>query len=549
MFNKKTVLLITLLTIFSMTFVISAEEVDPLGKYEPMITVDAARILTSWMTFDSGDDVDNNWYMDTYREQLGININWKWTATNWGTPYEQKINTSMAVNDLPEVMNVYDSILQRLIEADRLMDLTNVYEKYASDDLKELMEANQGLMKKMATVDGKLIAIPTPKSLDVGVVYIRKDWLGNLGLKEPENFEEFERVAEAFANQDPDGNGKDDTYGIAMDKGFGKASQIFNIFHAYNSGWREVRDGESILFNKVHPSQKQVWTKLREWYQKGILDEEFVIKDENKEVISDVVAGRVGIYFGGSNSIADPAIKQQHINNPDSSWIWIPITKLSPDGEPVLTYADPMPGDFNIVTKGAEYPEAMIKMLNLRLAVTGDDKPDWVKSYDYQDTDEGSLSFFMAPVRINYPWMLQGPKMIELAREAYKSGKPIEILPYEARSIYKWLQKYEENQDPAAWVYYELLKEGGTADYREKKLLEEKENPGSVLFIDQAKWLAVPAEGEYGSDLSTRYTEFLTKAVIDGDITGNFEAWVNYYYTNGGTKITEQNNELYQMRK
>lgn len=547
--DKKLFILVVIALIFVMGCFVSAEEVDPLGKYDPPVTVSAARILTSWMTFDKGDDLDNNWYMDTYKEQLGINVDWEWTAPNWGTPYEQKINMSLAVNELPDIMCVYGSILQKLIKADKLMDLTEVYEKYASDHLKNLMNANDGLMKKMATVDGKLIAIPSPKSPDVGVVLIRKDWLDNLGLNEPESFEELEEVAKAFVTMDPDGNGKDDTYGIAMDKDFSKAENLFNMFHAYSTGWREV-DGERLLYNRVHPSQKNVWSKLHEWYKEGILDREFVLKDNNKEVEQDVVSERVGIYFGVSNSIPDPAIRKQHLNNPDSSWTWVPISKLSPDGEPVLTFVNLMPGDFNIVTKGCEHPEAMIKMLNLRLAVRSADKPDWVKSYDYQDTAEGSLSFFMAPVRIDFPAQNIMPELIKKARETLKKGGSIESLPYEARNIYEHLYEYKENKDPAHWPYYELYKEGGSADYRYAKIAEEEKSDGeTILFQDKAKWLAVPAEGEYGSDLHSRFIEFLTKAVLNGDIEDNFEAWVDYYYSNGGTEITKQHNEKYQQKK
>ena len=43
---------------------------------------------------------------------------------------------------------------------------------------------------------------------------IRQDWLDNLGLDMPETFEEFKEVMRAFTEDDPDGNGVDDTYGF-----------------------------------------------------------------------------------------------------------------------------------------------------------------------------------------------------------------------------------------------------------------------------------------------------------------------------------------------
>jgi multiple sugar transport system substrate-binding protein len=45
---------------------------------------------------------------------------------------------------------------------------------------------------------------------------VRRDWRENLGLDVPQTWEELSALADAFATQDPDGNGKDDTYGMVV---------------------------------------------------------------------------------------------------------------------------------------------------------------------------------------------------------------------------------------------------------------------------------------------------------------------------------------------
>ncbi|MDT2194410.1 hypothetical protein [Paenibacillus larvae] len=47
-------------------------------------------------------------------------------------------------------------------------------------------------------------------------MYVRKDWLDRLGLEPPVTIEEYEKVIEAFATQDPNGSGEQDTYGLSM---------------------------------------------------------------------------------------------------------------------------------------------------------------------------------------------------------------------------------------------------------------------------------------------------------------------------------------------
>jgi putative aldouronate transport system substrate-binding protein len=50
-------------------------------------------------------------------------------------------------------------------------------------------------------------------------VMFRQDWLDKLGLKAPGNYRGFVQVAKAFTEQDPDGNGQNDTYGITIPSG------------------------------------------------------------------------------------------------------------------------------------------------------------------------------------------------------------------------------------------------------------------------------------------------------------------------------------------
>ena len=69
-----------------------------------------------------------------------------------------------------------------------------------------------------ASIDGKTYATDRARALGRNGVTIRKDWLENLGLEEPKTIDEFYNVLKAFTKDDPDGNGKDDTYGLVASK-------------------------------------------------------------------------------------------------------------------------------------------------------------------------------------------------------------------------------------------------------------------------------------------------------------------------------------------
>ncbi|MGE5528666.1 MAG: ABC transporter substrate-binding protein [Patescibacteria group bacterium] len=79
-------------------------------------------------------------------------------------------------------------------------------------DLRDLSALSPPFLHMLAA-DGKTWGVPVaghPLAL-----YLRQDWLTKLGLSPPTTWEELAKVAEAFTRKDPDGNGKNDTWGLA----------------------------------------------------------------------------------------------------------------------------------------------------------------------------------------------------------------------------------------------------------------------------------------------------------------------------------------------
>ena len=62
--------------------------------------------------------------------------------------------------------------------------------------------------------DGKYYGVPT--SAQAFAVFVRKDWREKLGYDIPKTWDDLYNLAKAFTEDDPDGNGKNDTYGYVM---------------------------------------------------------------------------------------------------------------------------------------------------------------------------------------------------------------------------------------------------------------------------------------------------------------------------------------------
>ena len=106
-----------------------------------------------------------------------------------------------------------------------------------------------------------------------GIVY-RQDWLSNVGLDVPTNLEEFEDVLRAFTFEDPDGNGKDDTWGLVSTKASTSFDEIAIWFGAPN-GWGEDENGNlQPMFMTDEYFESMNW--LKGLYDEGILNSDFV---------------------------------------------------------------------------------------------------------------------------------------------------------------------------------------------------------------------------------------------------------------------------------
>jgi len=311
----------------------SEPDIDISAKYDPPVKVTAWRYTESSYKYENGDTIEDNIYTKTYLSDLGIDLEYVWTVPI--EQFEQKLNVSIASGDLPDIMWLTNKQLTDLADNDMLYDLTELYEKYATDLTKSILEQDEKAFNT-AKINGRLMAIPKTASAVDGlqILHVRTDWLEKLGLAEPKTMDDVLTIARAFVNQDPDGNGVKDTIGLGLtktfltDNHFGGAG-FFAGFHAYPQKWVELADG-TLGYGSIQPETKEALKVLQQMYKEGLLDLEFGVKDRAK-VTESVASGKLGMFYGGMSSPG--AIIQDNVNNdPNAEWKAFPI--VSADDQP-----------------------------------------------------------------------------------------------------------------------------------------------------------------------------------------------------------------------
>ena len=155
-------------------------------------------------------------------------------------------------------------------------------------------------------IDGNLMALPDfnkGTEFRLGIAY-RGDWMEAVGVTEtPNTIEEFEALMYKFAKEDPDGNGKNDTYGLsrtAMNMVFGMYGYIVGGFPYVDDIWRE-KDGQ-LVFGPAQPELKEALAYLRKWYADGVLDPEFITGENTGgywALSHAFIDGKIGVSLRG----------------------------------------------------------------------------------------------------------------------------------------------------------------------------------------------------------------------------------------------------------
>ncbi|TVY11748.1 extracellular solute-binding protein [Paenibacillus cremeus] len=228
---------------------------------------------------------DNNEAIKFLEKKFNVKLNVMDIPIN---DYTTKQNTIVASGSMPDVMvwNAFpEAALAGYIKQGAFMQL----DKYI-DAAPNLKKYPQAIWDNVKT-DGHFYIIPRVRPLVRTGVYIRKDWLDKLGLPIPKTTDDLAKVAIAFAQNDPDGDGKANTYGIVTDAKMGNLNPIFAAFGAGN-GWLKGSDG-SLVNSYITPGTNQALQYLRNLYEKGGLSKDFAVQQGNAR--KEIQSGKAGI--------------------------------------------------------------------------------------------------------------------------------------------------------------------------------------------------------------------------------------------------------------
>lgn len=323
---------------------------------------------------DSGKNkkISINWFDGTWEGQVPgpdsdavkkinekFNVEFKPQYIPYDT-YEEKLAVKMASGDIPDVigMEFVNANYLKWAQQGAFLPLDEFLQKY--DSTKEVPDYTWDSLK----VDGKVYGVPMYFSAKGGKKpVIRKDWLDKLHLKMPTNYEELKQVIVAFTNNDPDGNGKDDTIGLGLSKGI-YYDPSFSAYYS-NEIWYNKNSSGQYIPGIIADGNKEKVTFLADLQKQGILKQDWAVTSY-KDVFKAFNAGKVGVWYeqpggSGDNGILFDVLKQ---NAPDAEVVPIPPFK-APDGSQGFTINGSWYTMYMISAKLKDQPEKVNRILEM----------------------------------------------------------------------------------------------------------------------------------------------------------------------------------------
>lgn len=207
--------------------------------------------------------------------------------------YIEKIQVRIAAGQVPDVFYMSDKAkVGQAIEANILVPLTDIVKNDPDWKKVDPNAISAGIF------NGEYYYLPEARNIPQSLYY-RADWAKKLNLKTPANADELYKMLHAFAKKDPDGNGKDDTYGFSIQGDMFSGEPYWHLFlPSLPQGLATYVDPKD---NTIKSSYYLVddMKKALQWFNKayteGILDKQFML-DKLADTENKFVTGKMGVW-------------------------------------------------------------------------------------------------------------------------------------------------------------------------------------------------------------------------------------------------------------
>lgn len=464
--------------------------------------------ISGQITYPRNTDVERRVH-EIIKEKTGVDVEMIYLPGNQVT---NKRNLMLSSGEqLDFFATSLDSAIQ-LYKSGAIIGINELLDQYGPNLKKNV---NPKAFREV-TYEGNILGIPSDSLvITPNLLEIRTDWLKKLDLPMPVTIADFENVMDAFQNQDPDGNGINDTF--ALSTGWGALDKLELAFAPafLPQAMEWWQDGQGRLQPpELHPAYKDMMGKFVEWNKKGYIWPDVLLSTMKKqgEAIAENKIGAVAGWFS-STIVNALELLVKHIPEAD----YEPVLLQGKGINKLATTA--YQSGVVVITKKSKHQDAVMRFL------------------DYHATKEGYYMTFIGPEGENYTRLPDG------SREYIADDK-------EDNSKAKYYAKYymfglnwpdEPSWPISSWVYRK---------YNEMKAKAERlprfDAIDKNVFYDKSQWKS----NSKLSDMAAYLNEQKMKVFAGETPLSEWDAIMQKWKDIGGAQmIDDRNDQFHAARK
>ena len=349
----------------------SQAETAETGEFQLPI-VDEPTTLSYFVADDSNAAImttdwnDNEFYQEMER-RTGVHMEFEMVSS---ADYQTNFNLMIASGNLADMIYVgasyYAEGVDAAIDDGYFLDLTDLVDEYMPNY--EKVRTSDVQYELLSTTDsGRLGAVYELRQSKQGPwlgLWIRQDWLDDLGLDTPVTFDDYHEVLTAFKNE------KGATAPLILnfsgsDGEFGTMSGGLNVLNS----WQLDETGK-VNFGPYMDAWKEYVTIMHQWYTEGLIDPDFMATDERTADMAKVVTGASGLFAA---LYTMPSVYEAASEDPNMN--------LAPVNPPVMNE-----GDEGHIRLRDSYTSG-----NTAISADSENWEVALRWLDYLYTDEGAL--------------------------------------------------------------------------------------------------------------------------------------------------------------
>ena len=428
----------------------------------------------------------------------------------------EKFNIMMASAELPDIISynwlAYPGGPEKAIKDKVIVDLYDY--KKSIPNFADVLKNNEEYRKLSTTDSGQLFSFPFIRDdeslLTSAGLIIRQDWLDELNLEMPQTIEEWENVLTQFKEK------KNAKAPLSLQLGHLRLYGVFASPFGMKIDYY-IKDGK-VVHGILEPGAKEYVALLHDWYEKGLLDSNFITLDKNtiganilngtSGVVWGAIGGGIGLWMGSA-----PDDKFRLEGAP------MPVAKRGDTA--MFGYSDrPVNQLFTAVTYDSKNKEAAIRFL------------------DYGYGEEGKMLYNFGKEGVSYEM-----------KDGYPTFKEIITNNSEGLSMPIALSKYAQSYDCGPFLQDKRYMEQYAALPEQKRAWETWENTQAA---DYRMPYLYPTESELSemaqldNAVQVYIEEHLTKLIMGEESMNEFDKIIAQLRERGLDRILEIRQGAYE---